>query len=926
MNNELIRPDYLFEVSWEVCNKVGGIYTVLATKSLYLKAELKRHHILVGPDVWMNTESNPDFIEDPLLYRDWKAQAAAEGLRIRIGRWNIQGHPTAILVDFKQFLTDQNNILTEFWKRFGVDSITGNWDYKESALFGYAAGRVIESFYKHNLSPADKVVAQFHEWMTGAGLLYIKGTRLPIATVFTTHATVVGRCLAGNNLPLYDSMNLYDGDAKARDFNVLARHSLEKKSAQNADVFTTVSEITAKECKQFLQRDIDIVTPNGFENSFTPKSDEEYAQKRSDARNKLVEVATAMSGEEVPENSIFVGIGGRYEWRNKGIDVFIDALDSLNHSSFEGKSIQAFIFIPSGNNGPDKELVAKMAGNGSTYVTRTSHYLIDPEYDIISRRLNELNFNNAIGDKVKVYFIPSYLNGNDGVFNMTYYDLLVGLDLTLFPSYYEPWGYTPLESLAFKVPTATTTLAGFGLWVKEHCPKGHPGITVIPRNDSNYKNVVEDVAGRVKEIARLTKEERKAYMDNAREVSGIALWENNIIYYKKAYSMAIEKVIAEKGAFPEVRDDKTMHYKKIDVNQPSWNSVFVSRHLPDSLKGLETLSRNLWWCWNDSAKALFKSVDEQAWKDSGENPIAMLDKVKLKRYKELEKDSAFLGKLEAVMSEFNAYMALKVERKSPSIAYFCMEYGLDTSLKIYSGGLGILAGDYLKETSDMNTNLVAVGLLYRYGYFTQMLSAQGEQVAKYDAQNFMKIPAFPVRDADGNWMTVSVAFPGRTLNARLWRVDVGRTELYLMDTDYEDNLPEDRSVTHHLYGGDWENRLKQELLLGVGGIRALRKLGLNPEIYHCNEGHAAFTGLERLREYIGQDNLDYPEALEVVRASSLFTTHTPVPAGHDTFDEGLLRKYIGHYPQRLKIDWTTMMGLGKINGENVSEKFSMSIL
>ena len=926
MNNELIRPDYLFEVSWEVCNKVGGIYTVLATKSLYLKAELKRHHILVGPDVWMNTESNPDFIEDPLLYRDWKAQAAAEGLRIRIGRWNIQGHPTAILVDFKQFLTDQNNILTEFWKRFGVDSITGNWDYKESALFGYAAGRVIESFYKHNLSPADKVVAQFHEWMTGAGLLYIKGTRLPIATVFTTHATVVGRCLAGNNLPLYDSMNLYDGDAKARDFNVLARHSLEKKSAQNADVFTTVSEITAKECKQFLQRDIDIVTPNGFENSFTPKSDEEYAQKRSDARNKLVEVATAMSGEEVPENSIFVGIGGRYEWRNKGIDVFIDALDSLNHSSFEGKSIQAFIFIPSGNNGPDKELVAKMAGNASTYVTRTSHYLIDPEYDIISRRLNELNFNNAIGDKVKVYFIPSYLNGNDGVFNMTYYDLLAGLDLTLFPSYYEPWGYTPLESLAFKVPTATTTLAGFGLWVKEHCPKDHPGITVIPRNDSNYKNVVEDVAGRVKEIARLTKEERKAYMDNAREVSGIALWENNIIYYKKAYSMAIEKVIAEKGAFPEVRDDKTMHYKKIDVNQPSWNSVFVSRHLPDSLKGLETLSRNLWWCWNDSAKELFKSVDEQAWKDSGENPIAMLDKVKLKRYKELEKDAAFLGKLEAVMSEFNAYMALKVERKSPSIAYFCMEYGLDTSLKIYSGGLGILAGDYLKETSDMNTNLVAVGLLYRYGYFTQMLSAQGEQVAKYDAQNFMKIPAFPVRDADGNWMTVSVAFPGRTLNARLWRVDVGRTELYLMDTDYEDNLPEDRSVTHHLYGGDWENRLKQELLLGVGGIRALRKLGLNPEIYHCNEGHAAFTGLERLREYIGQDNLDYPEALEVVRASSLFTTHTPVPAGHDTFDEGLLRKYIGHYPQRLKIDWTTMMGLGKINGENVSEKFSMSIL
>ena len=698
MDKELIRPDYLFEVSWEVCNKVGGIYTVLATKSLYLKTELKRHHILVGPDVWMDTESNPDFIEDPLLYRDWKSQAASEGLRVRIGRWNVQGHPTAILVDFKQFLTRQNDILTEYWKRFGVDSLTGNWDYKESALFGFAAGKVIESFYRYNLSPSDKVVAQFHEWMTGAGLLYIKGAGLPIATVFTTHATVVGRCLAGNNLPLYDSMSLYDGDAKARDFNVLARHSLEKKSAQNSDIFTTVSEITAKECRQFLQRDVDVVTPNGFENSFTPQTEEDYASKRSAARTKLVEVATAMSGEEVPQNSIFVGIGGRYEWRNKGIDVFIDALDRLNRSSFEGKSIQAFIMIPSGNNGPDKELLAKMNGNGSTYVTRTSHYLIDPEYDIISRRLDELNFKNAVGDKVKVYFIPSYLNGNDGVFNMSYYDLLAGLDLTLFPSYYEPWGYTPLESLAFRVPTATTTLAGFGLWVQTHYKGDHPGITVIPRDDSDYGDVVDAVVKRVKEIAGLTKEERKNYMKNAGEVSEIALWENNIVYYKEAYSKALEKVIAEKGAFPEVRDDKIMNYKKIDVNQPSWNSVFVSRHLPDSLKGLETLSRNLWWCWNDSAKELFKAVDEQAWKDSGENPIAMLDKVKLKRYRELEKDPAFLGSLKSVMDEFDGYMALKAGRKSPSIAYFCMEYGLDTSLKIYSGGLGILAGDYLRET------------------------------------------------------------------------------------------------------------------------------------------------------------------------------------------------------------------------------------
>ncbi len=924
-SSEIIKPDYLFEGSWEVCNKVGGIYTVIATKALNLKAEYKRHHILIGPDVWMHTADNPDFIEEPLLFKSWKNKAASEGIRVRIGKWNVPGKPIAILVDFKQYLTSQNEILGEFWQRFGVDSITGNWDYRESALFGYAAGKVIESFYRFNLFPSDKVVAQFHEWMTGAGLLYIKGTGLPIATVFTTHATVLGRCIAGNNLPLYDALESYDPAAKAREFNVMARHSLEEKSAVNADVFTTVSEITANECRKFLGRQVDVITPNGFENSFIP-SDEEYPQKRAEARERLIRVAAAMSGEEVPENAILLCIGGRYEWKNKGIDVFIDALDALNRSDYEGRSIQAFIMIPSGHNGPDRNLLAKLSGEASQYRTLTSHVLMNPEYDSVIRRINELGLTNGPESKVKVYFIPSYLNGNDGVFNMPYYDLLNGMDLALFPSYYEPWGYTPLESLAFKVPTLTTSLAGFGQWVRSHYGKQHPGIAVVTRNDSNYRNVVEETVGRIREIARLSREDRKAYMDNAREVSEIALWDKNIAYYKEAYSKAIEKVISEKGAFPEFRDDKPMEYRKNDVNSPSWSSVFVSRHLPETLKDLETLSQNLWWCWNESAKDLFKSIDPKIWKSCGENPIALLDRISLKKIKALSSDMDFLGRLKAVKTEFDGYMALKAERTDPSVAYFCMEYGLDTSLKIYSGGLGILAGDYLKETSDMNVNLVAVGLFYRYGYFTQILSAQGSQVSKYDAQDFMKTPAQPVRDAEGNWVTVRIAFPGRNINARLWLVNVGRTELYLLDTDYEDNLPEDREVTYHLYGGNWENRLKQELLLGVGGIRALRKLGYNTQVYHCNEGHAAFIGLERLREYIEKENLTFSEALEVIRASSLYTTHTPVPAGHDAFDEGLLRKYIGHYPDRFKISWETLMELGKINGADPNEKFSMSNL
>ena len=927
MTKELNRPDYLFEVSWEVCNKIGGIYTVIATKSLFLKSQLKRHHILVGPDVWMDTDANPDFREDPLLWQDWRVEAAKSGLRLRIGRWNVPGNPVAILVDFKHFLTDTDEILAKYWELYKVDSITGNWDYKESVLFGYVAGKVIESYCNFYLSSSEKVVAQFHEWQTGAGILYLKARKSPVATVFTTHATVIGRCLAGNNMPLYDSMESYNAEDKARQFNVMALYSLEKKSAENADIFTTVSEITARECEHFLGRPVDVVTPNGFENSFTPSTEEEYDEKRRAARLRLKEVASAMSGEEVAEDAVFIGIGGRYEYRNKGIDVFIDAANEIRKSDFRGKEIHAFIMIPAGHNGPDRELESKLAGKGNaSYKTQVSHYLMNPEYDQITGRFRELGLDNAAGANIKTYFIPSYLNGNDGIFNMKYYDLIIGLDLTLFPSYYEPWGYTPLESLAFRIPTLTTSLAGFGVWVDTHYNKKHPGISVVERNDSNYNDVVAAVAERIREAALMTDDQKHEYMANAKDVSAIALWENQIKYYQEAYSKAIDKVIAVNGAYPEAAEKPIMKYEKIQVSTPSWKSVMVTRHLPDALSGLETLSKNLWWCWNESAKALFKAIDPTVWHNCGHNPMVVLDTVSLKRFNELSKDAAFVGQYESVMQEFNAYMALKAERKDPSVGYFCMEYGLDSSLSIYSGGLGILAGDYLKETSDMNVNLVAVGLLYRYGYFTQVLSAQGDQVAKYDAQNFSKIPAEPVMDKDGNWVTTSVAFPGRTITARIWKVAVGRTDLYLLDTDYEANIDEDRQVTYHLYGGDWENRLKQELLLGVGGVRALRALGLNPQVYHCNEGHAAFIGLERLREYIQNDNLEFPEALEVVRASSLFTTHTPVPAGHDAFDEGMLRKYIGHYPQRLKIDWETMMGLGKLNGNDINEKFSMSIL
>ena len=300
------------------------------------------------------------------------------------------------------------------------------------------------------------------------------------------------------------------------------------------------------------------------------------------------------------------------------------------------------------------------------------------------------------------------------------------------------------------------------------------------------------------------------------------------------------------GEFSEYKEEVIQSYTKFRVNNPTWRNMLINKKLPERLENLDILSKNLWWCWNQSAIELFQMADPELWTLSNGNPIAMLDMIDLNRYTQLAKDKNFISKLDEVYAEFEEYMSHKKEAKGPNISYFCMEYGLDTSLKIYSGGLGILAGDYLKEASDMNVRMTAVGFLYKHGYFTQKLSAQGDQVANYDPQDFSKTPATPVMDEKGNWLTITIAFPGRTLYARIWKVEVGRITLYLLDTDIDENIHEDRGITHQLYGGDWENRLKQELLLGVGGIRALRTMGIHSEIYHCNEGHAAFIGLERL--------------------------------------------------------------------------------
>ena len=366
-----------------------------------------------------------------------------------------------------------------------------------------------------------------------------------------------------------------------------------------------------------------------------------------------------------------------------------------------------------------------------------------------------------------------------------------------------------------------------------------------------------------------------------------------------------------------------MNVKITNANQPSWKNVTVKSHIPAAFQPLDEIAHNLWFCWNQEALDLFRSLDAKVWEEVDQNPVELLNRISYKRLTELSEDKEVLARIKKVYKLFRDYMDEKPNAQRASVAYLCMEYGMNHNVKIYSGGLGVLAGDYVKEASDSNVDMCAVGFLYRYGYFTQTLSMDGQQIANYEAQDFDRMPIERVLDANGNQVVVDVPFSTFTVHALIWRVNVGRVPLYLLDTDNEMNSEFDRQITHALYGGDWENRMKQEYLLGIGGILALKKLGIEKDVYHCNEGHAALANLQRLTDFV-ESGLNFDEALELVRASSLYTVHTPVPAGHDYFDEALCGKYLGQFPGRLGISWDDFMGLGRQNPNDKGERFCMS--
>lgn len=544
--NEMIKtPEYLFESSWEVCNKVGGIYTVLSTKAHTLQEIFNDKLIFIGPDVWANTKPL-DFEEDEKLFADWKQHASAvEGLKVKVGRWKVPGNPPVILVDFKPLFIERDAFFYSMWENFQVDSIHAYGDYEESCIFAYAAGKAIESFYHYYQLENKKVAALFNEWMLGMGALYVKKQLPNVATLFTTHATSIGRSIAGNNKALYAYMDGYNGDQMAKELNMEAKHSVEKQTAHYVDCFTTVSDITARECKQLLDKEPDIVTPNGFEPNFVPEG-KNYLIKRQEARHSLINVAEKLLGCSIDPNALLISTSGRYEYRNKGIDVFIEAMNRIRTSGRLQREVVAFIMVPAwirAARADLKEVIEKdiqtTAPLQMPFITHWLHNMMD---DKVLNYISHAGFTNAASDKLKIIFVPCYLDGQGGIFNKTYYDLLIGMDATVYPSYYEPWGYTPLESIAFGIPTITTNLAGFGMWAKRHVSGNdiNEGVAVINRTDFNYFEVADAITESVLMLIQKNNFETEAIRQRCFDLAGKAEWSKFITYYQKAFDIALE--------------------------------------------------------------------------------------------------------------------------------------------------------------------------------------------------------------------------------------------------------------------------------------------------------------------------------------------------------------------------------------------------
>ena len=918
----------LFEVSWEVCNKVGGIYAVVSSKILEALAAFGENYFLLGPDLG----NNPDFEEtDEPCWQELRQETDRRNLSCRFGRWNIPGRPKVILVGYRDRY-DQSQLLFSLWNRYGVDSISGGWDYVEPVMFSTACGEVIEAACKALHIPADgPALAHFHEWMCGGGLLYLKTNAPYVGTVFTTHATMLGRSMAGSGFDIYKQMHQINPKHEAGAYNITAKCSMETASAREADCFTTVSRITADEAGVFLGRTPDVLTLNGLDLRVIP----DYSRDRSLAaasRQRLLEAAGRLLRRRLPEDTRIFLVSGRYEYHNKGIDVFLDALGMVNTALSQSQSnVLALCAVMGGHSGVNADAVsgdpAKLPGQGGFWIS--SHHVYNQPNDPILNACQRLGLDNRPENHVQVIFDPALLDGKDGFLNMRYEEVLAACDLGVFPSWYEPWGYTPQESAAHAVPTVTTDLSGFGMWVRSS-QRDKNGVTIICRRQTSYDETAASLRDVLLQYASLPEEQMQEHRHMVRHVAEGCSWEQFFPYYVQAYGLALDKARQRSSQPAGGSTTLTRVLAATMSTTPNLHSFTALTSLPPAIGRLRELAHNLWWSWHPECHYLFSALNEEEWERSNHNPIATLEKATRARLIIVAHEQSYLRLYNQTMAPFDAYMAAAPQSFGPltpqqPLAYFSTEYGLSECLPIYSGGLGVLSGDHLKSASDLNIPLVAVGLLYKNGYFRQIIDKNGDQTPVYPENDFATLPIEQVKDQDGKPREIYLQMPGRRLHVQIWLVRVGRINLYLLDTNLPSNTAEDRKITARLYEADRDIRLRQEILLGRGGVSMLRALDIRPAAYHMNEGHSAFLIFERIRLLMQENGLSFEEAGEVVRGSTLFTTHTPVDAGNERFSLESMEAYFKPYIQTVGISWQTLVNMGRFEGSE-RNVFEMTVL
>jgi len=930
------QPYTLFEVSWEVCNKVGGIHTVVSTKAKTLVAEHGDDYVAIGP--WLLAGANPPAqFEEEGGFESFGERCRALGVPVRVGRWNIPGRPRTILVEFSGLFAKKDEILARLWEKSKVDSLFGSWDYLEPVMFGHAAGMVIEQWWQERDAGARRpAVAQFHEWMVGSGMLYLHDRVPEVGTVFTTHATVLGRSFASANTPPEQGLAGRTPDQAAEAQNVRSKHSIEAACARDADVFTTVSQVTADEARLFFGRAAEPLLPNGIDLDVIDELAGSTPREAVEAR--LRDLTRRMVGEDVSDARLLC-ISGRYEFHNKGIDLLLDALAQLQGTP--GRRVVLVAAVPAGNSGLRREVIERQKQAFESFDTPlggesgcSTHNLFDAGRDPIQERCKQLGLVNARGSRVKVVQIPIYLGTGDGLFDLPYEAVLRAMDLSCFPSFYEPWGYTPQESLAVGVPTITTDWAGFGRWALEAGLKWEHGVHVQPRVGIDDATSARSLAALL-EVVLAEERDRADVQAACRRTAQKTAWTDLIERYRAAFARALA------AATPRLKQRSTLRPRVVvpaapagTTQRPHLVRFEVKATMPPALQGLERLSRNLWWSWDAEAVELFREVFPPKWDVHHHNVTSYLRDVFPEDLAARAADPAYVARLTRVLGRFDAYMAgqhkpfdlgggAALTREHP-VAYFCAEFGLHESLRVYSGGLGILAGDHLKSASDIGLPLVAIGLFYRMGYVRQRTTAAGEQIHSEAENDPRNLPLELVLDERGRPLEIQLQLPSSELVLRAWRVQVGRVDLYLLDSNVEANRPEDRDITRQLYGGDHEVRLRQEIVLGRGGKRLLARLGIWPAVFHVNEGHAAFLVLERVSRLVREFGLTFEEAREFVRATTVFTTHTPVPAGHDRFSEDLMRRYFSDAPSWTGVPWERFFALGQAEDDRAN--FNMTYL